>query len=242
MFVIVAVLFAALASPFQVADSTATAAPAAGPLREVVYRFSYDSRVERSYGDFGAAAPQTGESSGGYSGKVVVDVMRAASDGLLVHVTETTNAENGAKPIAADIVVLTDGSLKIISGSYDQGMTMLLPYFGENCFGSNTLHQGDSWTTSSTTADGVAITSNFTVANVSGDEATVTLSAAPTNSKAGSAMNVDTKVVYKASLLVPLSLSVVIRGAGQNTISANQIQDEYHFDRISDTRDVPPSS
>jgi hypothetical protein len=233
----------AFASPAQVADAASSPAPSAAPLREIVYRFSYDSRVERSYGDYGAAAPETGSSSGGYSGRMVVDVMQAASDGLLVHVTETTNAENGSKPIDADIVVLANGGLKVVRGAYDQSMTMLLPYFGQDCFNGNALQQGNTWGASSKSADGVEITTTYNVTDVSGDLATITSSSAPTPGQGGAtSMHVDTKVVYKATLLVPISISVVIRGSGENTLSSNELQDTYHFDRVSDTRDVPAGS
>ncbi|HXW76377.1 MAG TPA: hypothetical protein VEJ20_03115 [Candidatus Eremiobacteraceae bacterium] len=205
-------------------------------MREIVYTLSVNSRVERAYEDFGAAPPDTRADSGGYNGKMVIDVMQAASDGLLLHVTETTNAENGAKPVVGDLAVYNDGTVRAVGGDYDQSMTMLLPYFATDWFGPNELQQGNSWQANSTSADKVDLVTNYLVAAVSGDVATITSSTKPATANKSS-LDIETKVLYKADLLVPLSLTIVVHQMGDNTSSNNEAENTYHFDRVSDTRD-----
>jgi hypothetical protein len=221
---------------FIAALAVSGAAPAASPapLREVVYNISYDAHDRRTYTNYDGTDEQSG--FGGYSGKLTVDVMQASADGLLVRVTEVLNAGNITKPVVGDVLVFSNGALKVIDGEYDQNMTLLLPYFGQDCFVGNPLQQGNTWDEPSTTADNVALVTSYDVTSVDGDLATITSSTKPASSKSAS-FGVESKVVYKASLLVPISLNVVMRKSGSDSMSANDLRDTYHFDRISDTRD-----
>lgn len=206
------------------------------PLREIVYKFSFDRMTTRTLEEFGAA-PDAATSNGGYSGTLTIDVKTVGDDGsILIEATETTNATNAKKPNRADFVVHPDGSLVIVAGTYDDSMTTLLPYFATKFFGDHDLQLGASWEMNSI-ADKVQSTSKFTVSSIAGDSATIAIETQAKGGNLPGPLSVEAKLEYKASLLVPLSLDVVIINSGQSVASSANAQSHYHFARVSDTRD-----
>jgi hypothetical protein len=218
------------------APSTATPQPA-GPLREVVYKYSYDKYTSRQYEDFGIP-PSVDQRLSGYSGTMTVDVTAVGADGSIkLNVTESSaNAQNLKKPLVADIIVHPDGGLLISGGNYDDVMETLAPYFGTSYFGDRTFQEGETWEQDSSD-NNVPYVTNFTIKKMDGDTATVYSVTKPKQGKVSGTFTIEITVVYKASLLVPLSLDMVIMSTGSLTDSTASAHTRYSFQRVSDTKD-----
>jgi hypothetical protein len=219
----------------------ATTAPAAAPLREIVYKFSYDQTKEYTTEAFGAP-PQSSTTPGGFSGTMTVDVLAADTEGYLkAEIHEATDALNGKAPFDAVFVIHPDGTLVAVSGSYDDSMTSLLPYLGRTYFADHPLTAGSTWETD-TTADTLQLATTYTVTKVDGDNTTVQALTAAKQGVVNGSLKVETKVVYKAPKLVPITLDIMMtRSGGGDTASAVQ-STHYHFDRASDTMDPPATA
>lgn len=241
------ILFAcAAALAVSAADPAATAVPqpaaAAQPMREIVYKFS-DSKISEYTSDenFGGPPASDTNGTGGYYGTITVDVLQVDGSGFMkVGLHEQTDAENGQKPFDAVFVVGPDGSLRNVSGSYDEDMTDLLAYFGTSYFGDNQLALGNAWQTSST-VDQLQLVTNTSVTAVNGDDATIHSS---TTAKAGvmrGSYDVESTIVYRAPKLVPISLDILITRRGSGDTSGAVQKTHERFDRVSDTLDAGKS-
>jgi hypothetical protein len=238
------VVIAAAALAFaNAAPAAATQKPA--PLREIVYKFSFDRKVERSVEEFGAPNLNVGGTNT-FSGKLTVDVTQVGDDGSIrVSATEAIDrSENMTKPITADIVIRTNGDLVIVGGETEDDMTTLLPYLATKYFADHDLREGAGWKEISAPGK-TQTTTTYSVSNVGADTATVSSVAKATGGSVSGPLSIESKVVYKASLLVPLSLDIVVLQSGNTTTggraSTVDTQTHYHFDRTADTRDTAGS-
>ncbi len=224
------------------AFAPATPAPTAAPLREIVFKYSYSRKVERSVEEFGSPDLNVGNTNG-YAGKLTVDVMQVDSASMiLVAVTDAvTGTVNATKPLVGDVVISPSGDVKIVGGDYDETMTTILPYLATNYFGDHQLQEGATWKLISLAADKTKTTTTFNVSNVSADTATITSTTQSSGGDSSGTSSMEMKVVYKAALLVPLSLDIYITSSGDTTTAgraSNQnATTHYHFDRVSDSRD-----
>jgi hypothetical protein len=236
MIMIAAVLAAAiLLSPAPPAAST-TATQQTAPLREIVYKFSFDQTEERTIEDFGAP-PQSSASSGGYSGTLTIDVLELAHDGsMLISVNEMTNATNQTKPNAAKVVVHPDGALTITEGTYDADMLVLLPYLATAFFGDHQLQEGNAWETTATT-DKLATTRSYHVEKVDGDTATISCAEVQKGPSVHGSVLIRSRIVYKAPLLVPVVLNVQLSNDRSGQAATQTSRTIFNFQRTSDTRD-----
>lgn len=224
------------------AFAPATPAPTAAPLREIVYRYSYSRKVERSVAEYGAPDLNVGTTNG-YAGKLTVDVMQVdAANMILVAVTDAvTGTVNVTKPLVGDIVISPSGDVKIVGGEYDLTMTTILPYLSTAYYGDHALQEGATWKLITNGADKTQTTTTFNVSNVTTDTATITSTTQAKAADSSGTTSVETKVVYKAALLVPISVDILISSSG-DTMTAGRPSNQdatthYHFDRISDSRD-----
>lgn len=222
-------------------SAPASPAPTPAPLREIVFKYSYDRKVERSVAEFGAPNLNVGTTNA-YAGTITVDVMEVDSANMiLVSVTDAARVTNGDKPIVGQVVVVPDGSLRIVGGDYDDTIETILPYMATNYFGDHPLQEGSEWIVLSPPSDKSQTTTKYTVSNVTADTATITSVTTAKGSDVAGTLSIETKVVYKASLLVPLSLDIVVIRSGSTSSSGDpSTQDattHYHFDRVSDSRD-----
>ena len=238
------VVIAAAALAFGPAPhAAATQTPA--PLREIVFKFSYDRKVERSVEEFGAPNLNVGGSNV-LSGKMTVDVTQVGQDGSIrVSATDAyDSAVNAKKPFTADIVIHPNGDVVIVGGEAEDMMMTLLPYLGTRYFSDHDLQEGASWKLISPPGQSQT-TTTFNVSNVTHDTATVSSVGKATGGDVQGTLSIESKVVYKASLLVPLSLDIVIIRSGTGSTagqpSTQNAQTHYRFDRISDTRDTAGS-
>ena len=241
------IAFILSAALLQTATSTVSPAPAAssGPLREVVYKYSYNDKTEMStsasIGDQLAAPPTSAGFEGGYNGTMTVDVLQVdPSDGYIkAEVHCETDAANGKKPDDAVFVVHPDGGLTIVSGNYDTDMLTLLPYFGTQYYGPHDpLQQGMQWTDATTFQDGkteIPAETVTTVTSVTGSSAQIQATTKATN--VGTGFGIELKVLYNAQKLVPLNLDVRTMVRGESVNSTGERILHYHFDRVSDTLD-----
>lgn len=242
-------MFAIMIAAF-LADASASApaaTAAAAPLREIVYKYSLDSTGTTTAQSYDQGT-DTATSVGGYSGTMTIDVMKVdPSNGyLLVDVKDQTNALNYRAPTEADIIVHDDGTLVVTSGKFDQDMSTIVPYLGTKYFGDNALQQGNQWETYST-SDNIEYKTTTTVSGVNGDIATISLVTKADKGAMNGAFEIEGKLGYEASKLVPLSLDVIMTRSGSNVASGggsgfaaegtNIVH--YHFDRVSDTLDKP---
>jgi len=224
------------------AFAPATPAATAAPLREIVFKYSYSRKVERSVEQFGSADLNVGGTNG-FAGKVTVDVMQVDSANLiLVAVTDAVSGTvNMTKPVIGNVVISPSGDLKFVGGEYDEAMTTILPLLATDYFGDHALQEGATWNLISLAADKTKTTTTFNVSNVGADTATVSSTTQSSGGNANGASSMEMKVVYKAALLVPLSLDILVRSSGDTTTagraSNGTATTHYHFDRISDTRD-----
>lgn len=237
---------------FSVVIAAATlafaAAPDSGaqtstPLREIVYRFSFERKVESSVEQFGAPDVNVGL-GGGLSGKMTVDVMQVDDSGTmrLNVTTDFLNAVNAPKPLKCDVVIRSDGSMRIVSGDEPDDITAtLLPYFGTAFFADHPLQEGSTWKVLSPAGDSGQLSTTFNVSNVSADSATITSTGKMSGTSSPGTLSVETKLVYKATLLVPVSLDILITRSATSmsggTTTPRTATTHYHFDRLSDSRD-----
>jgi len=223
------------------AFAPATPAATAAPLREIVFKYSYSRKVERSVEQFGAPDLNVGGTNG-FAGKVTVDVMQVdAANLILVAATDAVSGTvNMTKPVVGNVVINPSGDLKFVGGEYDEAMTTILPFLATDYFGDHPLQEGATWKLISIAADKTKTTTTFNVSNVGADTATVS-STTQSSGGAGGTSSMEMKVAYKAALLVPLSLDIFITSAGDTTTAGRASNEtattHYHFDRISDTRD-----
>jgi len=235
--VVIAAATLAFASP-----APAASAQAAAPLREIVFKYSYSRKVERSVAEFGSPDLNVGNTNG-YAGRLTVDVMQVdPSNMILVAATDAvTGTVNMLKPLVGDIVISPSGDVKIVGGDYDDTMTTILPYLSTNYFGDHQLQEGASWKLITTAADKTQTTTTFNVSNVTTDTATITSTTQAKSGDSSGVSSIQTKVVYKAALLVPISLDILITSSGTTTTAGHASNEDatthYHFDRVSDTRD-----
>jgi hypothetical protein len=215
------VVIAAAMLAFAPAQPAAGAKPAP-PLREIVYKFSYDSRTE--------TPPGASTIAGSFAGTMTLDVTQVGGDGTVrVTATVTGNELKVKKPVIADIIVRPDGGLIVHNGEYDTEMMTLLPYLATNYFGDHELQEGASWKHIAK-GDNVQTTTTYNVSHVTSTTATISSVSQARGSSVNGPMTLKSRLVYKASLLVPLSLDVVVVHSGNG-------QTNYHFNRVSDTRD-----
>jgi hypothetical protein len=234
------VIAAAVFAFAPAAPVAATHTPA--PLREIVFKFSYDRRVQRSVEEFGAPNLNVGGTNA-FSGKLTVDVTQVGEDGSIrVTATEAIDrSENMTKPIAADVVIRPNGDLVIVGGETEDAMLTLLPYLATKYFADHDLQEGASWKVISAPGKSQT-TTTYSVSNVGADTATVSSVAKASGADVNGPLSIESKVVYKAPLLVPLSLDIVVLQSGDTTTAGRastvDTQTHYHFNRTSDTRDT----
>jgi len=235
------VVIAAAAVVLAPAPSPARTAPAP-VLRKIVYRFAFDRKVERSMTQSGGPSIDVGSASSN-SGTLTVDVRQVGGDGSLrvSAKVEYVKAASTQRPFTAEIVVRPDGSLRVVNGTYDDKMQILLPYLATKYFVDHQLQGGATWKVVSPPSDSVKTTTTFIVTNVAGTSATISFSGQAHGGPLPGAATIQSTLVYKASLLVPLSLDVMIvrtgAGASAGTTAPQQDRTHYRFDRVSDSRD-----
>ena len=240
MFAIMLAAFLADAPSPAPAASTGSA-----PLREIVYKYSLNvtsTDTAQSY-DQGT---DSATSVGGYNGSMTIDIMKVdPSDGyLLAHVKDTTNALNYRAPTESDIIIHADGTLAVTNGKLDEDMATIMPFLGTKYFGDNTLQQGNSWVTYST-SDGLEYETTTDVSSVSGDVAAMSLVTKASKGVINGSFEIESKLGYEASKLVPVYLDEIMTrqgsdvssggGSGYSTEGSRVIH--YRFDRISDSLD-----
>jgi hypothetical protein len=224
----------------------APAATPAAPLREIVFKYSYSRKVERSVQQFGSPDMNVG-STNAFAGKLTIDVKQVdAASMILVSATDAvTGTVNMTKPVTGDVVISPSGDVKFVGGDYDEAMTTILPYLSTNYFGNHPLQEGATWKLISLAADKTKTTTVYSVSNVGADTATITSTTQSTGGDASGTSSMETKVVYKAGLLVPLSLDILITSSGDTTTGGRASNQDatthYHFDRVSDSRDTTGS-
>jgi len=234
MFAIILAAFLADATP-----PAPTAAPSAGPLREIVYKYSLDRKSEYTSGSYDSPA-QSNTQNAGYSGTMTIDVVQvdAAAGILKVAVQDRTNALNDRGGTNGTLVIRADGTVLAVDGKYDQDMTTILPYLATGYFAGHDLQQGAQWVTYST-EDGIDYETTTTVSAVAGNDATVTTETKAQKGIVNGSFDILTKLVYEATKLVPISLDVQVRRNGSGDTAAADQSTHYHFDRVSDTLDKP---
>lgn len=224
-----------------------TAAPSAGPLREIVYKYSLNSTGTTTAQSYDQGT-DTSTAVGGYNGSMTIDILVVdPSNGYLkAHVKDSTNALNYRAPTEADIIIHPDGELIVTAGKVDEDMATIVPYLGTKYFGDNVLQQGNQWASYST-SDGIDYKTTTTVSGVSGDVATISLETKAEKGVINGAFEIEGKIGYEAAKLVPVSLDVIMTRTGSDVASGggSGFADEgthmvhYHFDRVSDTLDKP---
>jgi len=232
--IIVAALLADVPTPAPAASPAADA-----PLREIVYKYSLDvtgSTTIQSYDQ----AVDSATAVGGYHGSMTIDVVQVdPSNGYLkAHVKDSTTALNYRAPTEEDIIIHPDGELIVTAGKVDEDMATIVPYLATKYFGDNTLQQGNQWSTYST-SDGIDYKTTTTVSSVSGDVATISLETKAEKGVMNGAFEIEGKVGYEASKLVPLSLDVIMTRQASGVSDEGSHTVHYHFDRVSDTLDKP---
>jgi len=227
------------ATPSAAPATPASQAAAAKPLREISYKFSDNRTSEYTSNENFGAPPASDTSVGGYSGMLTIDVLQVDGSGYIkAEAHEQTDAENGKAPFDAVFVIDPDGTLRVVSGTYDQDMTSLLTYFGSSFFGDNQLAQGNTWQTAST-VDSLQLITTTTVTAVSGNDATIHSSTTAAAGVMRGSYDVETTVVYRAPKLVPISLDIVITRRASGDTNGNVQKTHFRFDRVSDTLDPP---
>lgn len=234
-------MFAIMLAAF-LADASApapTSAPSAGPLREIVYKYSLDRMSEYTSGSYDSPA-QSDTQNAGYSGTMTIDVVQvdAAAGILKVAVQDRTNALNDRGGTSGTLIIRPDGTVLAVGGKYDQDMTTILPYLATGYFAGHDLQQGAQWETDSTEG-GIDYATTTTVSNVNGSNATVTTETKAQRGVVNGSFAIVTKLVYEATKLVPISLDVQVRRNGSGDTAAAEQTTHYHFDRVSDTLDKP---
>lgn len=218
-----------------VVPQPATTSPSPTPLREVVYKFSYDESEDSYLRFVDGSTSHIKDSIDSYSGSATVDVTSVGEDGSIrVTTSETFEPKSNMTATADDIVVHPDGSLQIVRGPADQEMITLLPYFASKYFGSHDLQQGNTWQTGSTVDKDKSTTTDSVVA-VSGDTATITIQTTDSG-VLNENFIIQSTVDYNAPLLVPTALDTVVTTIGRGT-AVHAMHYHFHFIRISDTHD-----
>jgi len=240
-----AIMLAAILA--DAASSSTTAAAAAGPLREIVYKYSLNSTSTTSAQSY-EQGTDSSTAVGGYNGSMTIDILKVdPSNGyLLAHVRDQTNALNYRAPTEADIIIHADGTLIVTTGKVDEDMATVVPYLGTKYFGDNSLQQGNEWSTYST-SDGIDYKTTTTVSSVSGTVANVSVVTKAEKGVMNGAFEIEGKIGYEAAKLVPVSLDMIMTRSGSNASAGggSGFADEgthlihYHFERVSDTLDKP---
>jgi len=227
-----------------------SAAPVpSAPMRVVVYKFSDSETTDYTTDQGGAqyttnesqgglaAPPQSSTSKSGYSGTMTVDILQVDASGFIkADVHELTDAINQKGEAVSTFVVRPDGTLIVVSATYDNDMTTLMPYFGSSYYAGVQLAQGSTWINDST-ADSMQLETTSTVTNVNGNYVTIQSIQKAKQALMNGSFKVETKIVYDAPKLVPISVDVLVTRNGSGT-TANAVQrTHYRFDRVSDTLD-----
>lgn len=230
-------LAAFLSDASSPAPAPASSAPVAA-LREIVYKYSLDRTTDFTSASFDSAA-QTNMQNAGYSGSMTIDVVQVdgASGALKVDVSDRTNAENDRGGSHAVFLVQADGTI-LAQSQYDADMPIILPYVATAYFAGHDLQQGAQWEQDSQ-IDGVDYETMTTVAAVAGDDATITSTTKAKKGQGNGSLEVETKLVYQAKKLVPISLDIEMRRNGSGDTASAEQTTHYRFDRVSDTLDQP---
>lgn len=234
-------MFAIMLAAF-LADAAApapTAAPSAAPLREIVYKYSLDRTGTTTVQSYEQGV-DSATSVGGYHGSMTIDIMKVdPSNGyLLAHVKDSTTALNYRAPTEADVIVHADGTLVVTNGKFDEDIATIVPFLGTKYFGDNVLQQGNSWASYST-SDGIEYQTTTTVSTVSGDIATIALVTQAAKGVMNGSFQIESKVGYEASKLVPIYLDEIMTRQGSGISQEGTTTVHYRFDRVSDTLDKP---
>lgn len=215
-----------------------SAAPSAFPSREVVYRFSYDRWIESTEKFIDGSSSSHKNRTDAFKGTLTIDITAIDADGTVqAKARDEFDAGADQQPAMGDFLIFPDGSLAFADGSHDDGMITLLPFFATKCFGDHDLQKGASWQIGPT-ADENSRTTKYAVKAVEGDVATITTESQGKGGTPDIDVTVQTTVDYKASVLEPTSLDVLIVSSGKRLASMD-LQNHYHFERVSDTRDTP---
>jgi hypothetical protein len=236
-----ALLAVAVAFAPPITAGTTSSVPMAqpvAPLREIVYDFSYSKSVEHTNETFDSGL-SSATSKGSYSGRVTVDVLKVdpSNGSILIACSESTNADNQKAATSANFVIKADGSVGAAGGSYDENMTPLLPYLATAYFGDHLLQEGAAWQ-SHMTAQDVQTTTKYNVSKVDGDVATISSVETQSGGSVRSVLTTESKIIYKAPLLVPLMVDVQVYTVGSSFGVDQSARTVYHFDRTSDSRDT----
>jgi hypothetical protein len=246
-------MFAAVALALLV--DVPAAAPAAAPLREVVFKCSALRREALSIETFGGQVanpdstnnpvmfePQPTEkiSATLQDGTLTVDVIGLQQDVIKVRVTEEFKSR--PTPLTYEAYIAPNGLVRYDAAEPSPIARYVLPLFGTKFAASAAMATGDSWHLDLKT-NVVDMQSIFTITGQDGpllllDELeTVRLVSAH-----GMNFNVRGKLRYKPSLLVPISGDIDERGNRGTMDSTDEATTTVHFERVSDTLDQPTTA
>jgi hypothetical protein len=217
------------------AAPAAAATPAAGPLREIVFKVGESDAASGTASDYGGT--DTGSSSGWDQGKLTIDVLQVLSgDTLVVRAFEAWNSLGG-KPYSAVGYVAPDGTLSIVSGTYSVAMTTVLPYLASGFVTAHDMTLGTNWTTTSD-AEKTHFEHHYSITSITGPN--VTISVDGTMTGVGMGMFPTTEkdtIVYRPARLVPISGDMTTRVRSSNGTADQTVTHNFHFERVSDTKD-----
>jgi hypothetical protein len=233
--------------------SSDTAATAATPLREVVYKVSFTRRLQVSQETYGGSvqdnnsagvsvsqAPPFAEadSDATDSGTVTVDIMQLAGDALGIRVTERWD---GSTPSATYVGnVASDGSVNFTNGQMNECTRAILEYFGADVMAGQPANTGVAWTRSAK-GQSADVDTTYSVGAIEGAVADIH---EQTTIKSKSVAFIDsvvtTDVKYKPATLVPVSGRLVMHASHSGASSVTNVSTIGSFQLVSDTHDRGP--
>jgi hypothetical protein len=217
-------------SAFLVAD--ATPPPAIAPLREVVYKVSTSLEVSGNVQSY--EGMNTSNNFVTDQGTVTVDIMVIQNNVLGMDVTEVMDKKGTKSKYQGNVTA--DGVVNFSPSSINDASRELLPYFGPQFLALDAPNVGSKWVTS-LTRSGAKVDTQYTVTKIDGPLLTLGVNQKVAIQSNGAAGNTTGSVVFKPSLLVPVSgdlhkvfTQTTPEGFVKQTLSV-------HFERVSDSRD-----
>jgi hypothetical protein len=221
-----------LISALTLTSLDVAAAPNPGPLRQVTYKVSVANKTYSGgehFSGYSSASTVTTD-----NGTVTVAIMAVQGDALGIDVTELMNKTG--RPATYTGSVSPNGV--IFPPETIQDVTReLLQYFAP-VIPADKLDVGSSWDVNENQG-GVDIRTNYKVIKIDGTLLTVAEHQTVKIAAQNATFVTDGTIVLKPSLLVPVS-GDIHRTISRVTVSGDtKTEASLHFERVSDSKDVP---
>ena len=199
----------------------AATAPTPKPLRHLEYSFHYAGTAESisHYGGIGTALPGVGTtfSSGGYDGKIYVDVLGTGQgDTLALSIRQEVPLAHSLDVASAQVLVYPSGQVDIAPNTppLREPELNLARFLGRKFINGDYLDANNHWRIDFDLPDRSKVATDFTITKNSGGILDITEAQKVSSAMGG--MQTDGRLTYDMNRTVPLTIHEQSGGTGSN--------------------------